>query len=84
MGVMAKPNEESKSARFQRIARKRVPKAARAINLVGNLGNKSLYESTEDERRQIISHLDKALKQMKKDLAQKAPKERETFDFKKE
>tara|TARA_B100000427_G_C15387289_1_gene541661 strand:+ start:603 stop:830 length:228 start_codon:yes stop_codon:yes gene_type:complete len=72
---------ESKSERFQRIAKKRVSKAGRALRLVGNLGNKALYESTEKERKVILKYLDDAYKQMKKDLESKKQIEVEDFDF---
>ena len=72
---------ESKSERFQRIAKKRVSKAGKALRLVGNLGNKSLYQSTEKERRVILKYLDDAYKQMKKDLESKKQIEVEDFEF---
>ena len=50
-------NNESKSDRFRRLAEPRVNKAEKAIKLVGNLGNRSLYEMTDAERKKIISHL---------------------------
>ena len=72
---------ESKSERFQRIAKKRVSKAGRALRLVGNLGNKALYESTEKERKVILKYLDDAYKQRKKDHGSKKQIEVEDFDF---
>ena len=73
--------EETKSERFKRIAEKRVSKAARSIRLVGNLGNRSLYEASDDERKEIITYLEASLRQMKKDLEKKTQKDDEEFKF---
>ena len=73
--------EETKSQRFKRIAEKRVSKAARSIRLVGNLGNRSLYEATDIERKEIITYLEGSLRQMKKDLEKKTQKDNEEFKF---
>jgi hypothetical protein len=73
--------EETKSQRFKRIAEKRVSKAARSIRLVGNLGNRSLYEATDEERKEIITYLEGSLRQMKKDLEKKTQKDNEEFKF---
>jgi hypothetical protein len=73
--------EETKSERFKRIAEKRVSKAARSIRLVGNLGNRSLYEASDDERKEIITYLEASLRQMKKDLEKKTQKDNEEFKF---
>jgi hypothetical protein len=73
--------EETKSERFKRIAEKRVSKAARSIRLVGNLGNRSLYEASDDERKEIITYLEESLRQMKKDLEKKTQKDNEEFKF---
>ena len=73
--------EETKSERFKRIAEKRVSKAARSIRLVGNLGNRSLYEASDEERKEIITYLEASLRQMKKDLEKKTQKDNEEFKF---
>tara|TARA_X000001036_G_C20190858_1_gene607423 strand:- start:285 stop:515 length:231 start_codon:yes stop_codon:yes gene_type:complete len=73
--------EETKSERFKRIAEKRVSKAARSIRLVGNLGNRSLYEASDNERKEIITYLEASLRQMKKDLEKKTQKDNEEFKF---
>ena len=71
---------ESKEQRFKRLAEKRVTNAAKSLKLVGNLGNQSLYTSSDAQRR-IIRYLEKTYKQMKKDLEKKTPKEEEDFRF---
>ena len=73
--------DETKSQRFKRIAEKRVSKAARSIRLVGTLGNRSLYEATDEERKEIITYLEGSLRQMKKDLEKKTQKDNEEFKF---
>lgn len=72
---------ESKEDRFKRLAEKRVTNAAKYLKLVGNLGNQSLYTSSDAQRKEIIKYLEKTYKQMKKDLEKKTPKEEEDFKF---
>tara|TARA_E500000331_G_scaffold150072_1_gene146025 strand:- start:97 stop:321 length:225 start_codon:yes stop_codon:yes gene_type:complete len=59
---------ENKNQRFKRLANTRVNKTIKSIELVGNLGNKSLYESTPQERKLIIKAINEAVNQMKIDL----------------
>ena len=75
-------NNESKSDRFRRLVEPRVNKAEKAIKLVGNLGNRSLYEMTDAERRKIISHLRKELKKMENNLERKSKREEGGFTIK--
>ena len=74
-------SKSEKSKRFQEIGKRRVIKAVKAISLIGNLGNKSHYYSTEKERQQIIKAIDNAVKQMKSDLQKKSRDLDETFDW---
>lgn len=71
---------ENKQQRFQRLAMNRVNKAIKSIELIGNLGNKSLYESTQDERKKIIKAINDSVAQMKIDLDGNS-KKREGFKF---
>jgi len=71
---------ENKQQKFQRLAMKRVNKAIKSIELIGNLGNKSLYESTQDERKKIIKAVNDSVAQMKIDLDGNS-KKREGFKF---
>ncbi len=73
---------ESKSDRFRRLVEPRVNKAEKAIKLVGNLGNRSLYEMTDAERRKIISHLRKELKKMENNLESKTKRDEGGFTIK--
>jgi len=71
---------ENKQQKFQRLAMNRVNKAIKSIELIGNLGNKSLYESTQDERKKIIKAVNDSVAQMKIDLDGNS-KKREGFKF---
>jgi len=71
---------ENKQQRFQRLAMNRVNKAIKSLELIGNLGNKSLYESTQDERKKIIKAVNDSVAQMKIDLDGNS-KKREGFNF---
>ena len=71
---------ENKQQRFQRLAMNRVNKTIKSIELIGNLGNRSLYESTQDERKKIIKDINDAVAQMKIDLDGNS-KKREGFKF---
>ena len=71
---------ENKQQRFQRLAMNRVNKAIKSLELIGNLGNKSLYESTQDERKKIIKAINDSVAQMKIDLDGNS-KKREGFNF---
>ena len=71
---------ENKQQRFQRLAMNRVNKAIKSLELIGNLGNKSLYESTQDERKKIIKAINDSVAQMKIDLDGNS-KKREGFKF---
>ena len=71
---------ENKQQRFQRLAMNRVNKAIKSIELIGNLGNKSLYESTQYERKKIIKAVNDSVAQMKIDLDGNS-KKREGFNF---
>ena len=72
--------KENKKQRFQRLAMNRVNKSIKSIELIGNLGNKSLYESTPAERRKIIKAINDATNQMKIDL-EGSSKKKEGFKF---
>ena len=53
------------SERFLNLAEKRVSKALKDLELIGNLGNRSNYEYTADEVSQIFKALDEAMKNCK-------------------
>jgi hypothetical protein len=56
--------EEGKSARFRRLANRRVPRAIKTIGYVGNLANKSQYEYTDREREMVCQALADAVQRV--------------------
>ena len=50
-------NKETKNEKFTRLAISRVNKTTKQLELIGNLGNLNIYESTEDERRKVEEYL---------------------------
>jgi hypothetical protein len=64
---------ENDRAKFVRLAGKRVSNAMKAIQLVGNLANKSNYDYTEEDVQKIFKALSQELGACRKrfELAQK-------------
>ena len=56
---------EDKREKFVRLANQRVNKALDQLRLVGNLGNRSAYDYTEDDAKKIIKALQKSLDEAK-------------------
>ena len=54
---------ESKEARFKRVAERRVRAILRDLRILGNCGNKGNYSYTESDYRKIFSEIDNALKE---------------------
>jgi hypothetical protein len=54
--------QESRHARFKRIAAKRTNDILEKIRILGNCTNKSSYEYTEEEVNKIFTEIDKQLK----------------------
>lgn len=50
-----------KRDKFVKLAEQRVNRALREIRLIGNLSNRSAYESTEDDVKKIFRTLQKEL-----------------------
>ena len=71
---------ESKNDRFKRLAVNRVNKAVKSIELIGNLGNSSLYSSTAEDRKKIIKAINDATQKMKNDL-EGSKKSKQGFTF---
>ena len=63
MNIQATPN---KRAKFIELAEKRVNKALKSIQVIGNLSNRTLYEYSEDDVRQVTRALEDELKTLKK------------------
>ena len=58
-------NMSVKRERFVNLAEKRVTKALKSIQLIGNLSNKSNYEYTTEDVQKIQKALNKALEDMR-------------------
>jgi len=54
-----------KGAKFIELANKRVNKAIKDIQLVGNLANRQNYEFTEEQARKIVRALQQEVDQVK-------------------
>lgn len=52
--------------KFHRLAETRVRKAAKALSLVGNLGNRSNYSYTPEDVRKMFNYLENELKNAKR------------------
>lgn len=73
--------EESKEERYLRMVEPRVLKAVKAINLIGNLGNKSLYSYTDAQKKKVFRYIDEAVAEMKKDLDRQVKEDKRDYDF---
>lgn len=65
--------------KFVELAEKRVRKALKDIELIGNLSNKSNYEYSDSDVNQIISALENSLKELKGRF--RAPSGRRSEEF---
>lgn len=59
------PENESKSDKFKRLANHRVPRAIKIMRSIGMLGNKSQYESTDQQTAAILQAIQDAYASMK-------------------
>lgn len=59
--VSTVPKDETKEAKFLRLANKRVNKCRKALDQIGLLGSAS-YISTEDQRKKITTALEECLR----------------------
>lgn len=57
--------KETKRERFIRVAEKRVNKALKIMELLGNCSNTKVYEYTEQDAKAIIKALEKSIASMK-------------------
>ena len=71
-----------KDKKFRELAKSRVNKAIKAVQLIGNLANKSHYTYSDSEADQIISALEKELKTTKQKFKNSNNgRRRDVFDF---
>lgn len=66
---------ESKEARFKRVAERRVRAILRDLRILGNCGNRGNYSYTESDFRKIFSEIEQAVKDAKAKFH--LPKEKE-------
>lgn len=59
---------EDRREKFIRLANQRVNRALDQLRLVGNLGNRSAYEYTEEDAKKIVKALQKSLDDTKSKL----------------
>ena len=74
--------EEDRHDRFVRLAETRTQKALDAIRLIGNLSNRSTYEFSDSEVRQVFKALDEELKVARERFNQAAGSRGSGFTFK--
>ena len=65
--------------KFVRLANRRVNKAIKDLQLIGNLANKSNYDYTEEDVRQIFQALRAELKRAEERFSSTGSKENEPF-----
>ncbi len=71
-----------KDNKFRELAKSRVNKAIKAIQLIGNLANKSHYSYTDKEADQVLNALEKELRATKyKFKNSKSGRRRDIFEF---
>ena len=68
-----------KREKFISLAEKRTNNALKQINLIGNLANKTNYDYTEKDVRQIFTSLERALGQTKSKFETGGTSDRSTF-----
>ena len=73
-------NMKKKREKFINLANKRVNKALKQINLIGNLSNKNNYEYTQDEVKQMIKALEEGIQRCKESF--NTNKEKNFFQIK--
>ena len=63
--IKSKPLDQIKNYKFSKLASRRLPKAKNAIKLIGNLSNTSNYKYTDEDIKQIVKNLSKAMKNLR-------------------
>lgn len=72
-----KPNTPEE--RFASLARKRLPKALTYLRLVGNLSDKSNYKYSDEQKKEIINELRKALRDVEHRFSRKKSNDNKKF-----
>ena len=74
-GIVPPAGKEGKDVKFRRLANVRVPKALKALENVGNLGNRLVYAYTDEQRTKLFDAFDNAVKSLKARFAADAKPE---------
>ena len=77
------PQRESKRARFERLAQRRVTTALKQIRLIGNLANRGNYDYTDEHVRQLLDALEGEMRHLRKRFQQQEDASGRTFSFRK-
>lgn len=59
------PTNETKRDKFLRLATQRTKEVLNRLRVLGNCGNRQVYQYTEDDVEKIFSAIDKQLKDVK-------------------
>lgn len=70
-----------KRAKFVQLANQRVNRALEQIRLVGNLSNRAAYDFTEDDTRQIVKALQRAVDTTKARFSETGTSAENTFSL---
>jgi len=65
--------------KFVKLAERRVNKAIKMIDLIGNLSNRSNYSYTEEDVKKIMKVLNGAVKEVESRFESSASNKRDTF-----
>ncbi len=71
--------KETDRDKFVRLANKRVNNAIKAIELIGNLSNRSNYDYTSEDAEKIFATLNRELKVCRERFLKSSPKKDEKF-----
>ena len=72
---------ETDREKFVRLANKRVNNAIKAIELIGNLSNRSNYDYTQDDAEKIFLALNRELKACRERFASAGGKREQKFSL---
>ncbi len=59
------PDIDEKRARFKRLAAQRTNAVVKALRILGNCGNRSTYEYTDEEVRKVFDEVEHSVKETK-------------------
>ncbi len=73
---------KDKKETFKKLANTRVNKALSILRLIGNLANRAHYDYTPDQAKQIISILEKEVKNIKEKFTSDKHRKNNQFEIK--